>query len=253
MTKHRGCCINRLATRLCLAACESISSRIWNICSLAATVDHPHYIDLCTENHDIIYWQQWLVNLQRRLTLLANAEQPQTTQAVSVDAVDNLQVGAADLTIDVDIRHFETVYPKWPWNISANLFTWKASFVTNPKDKLPAGLLLDNWVALTKFLCSLAWYQCPDGATSFLDLAYNARFSGVVLVNMDSTPKNYACQIRKVINFALNRAVCKSPITPGSIAVTCLSNGTTHPSGFVRGAFAFPCCVGAKRLAIDCL
>lgn len=112
---------------------------------------------------------------------------------------------------------------------------------------MPAQLSRANWNAIVSKLCELRWAIQDEGTTSFMEMAFCFKFNGLILVDVEQNPRTYATLVRKAINAANKRT--RIQIIPGSIRINCVSNGKTHPAGYVSGAVMEPNLQGLKALA----
>ena len=92
-----------------------------------------------------------------------------------------------------------------------------------------------NWGIALAFLHGLSWDSGPNHKTAYIELAFEAWFSGVRFSDdIPPTPQSYSVFLRKCINqcFKLQH-LCQ--IAPGSQKPSCKSLGKTLPAGYIVG------------------
>lgn len=208
---------------------------------IAAMNQHVDFEDISHRLDLACKWQNWLVDLQALLSTETDEPNPEQVCQPPEQSAGNV------IALDSPLADFKNVFPRWRWDLSKYSLDWQTAFVRPDTCQLPAQLSLENWVIVTDFLCSLKRALVDEGTTSFMELAFNLKHRGMKLVGVNSTPACYAAQIRKVINIAYKRT--KVPIVPGSVRTNSLSNGRTHPAGYLSGVVAEPCIPGLKALA----
>lgn len=85
-----------------------------------------------------------------------------------------------------------------------------------------------------------------------MELAYHFWVSNHRFKAVPETASQYATLLRKVINQALRQQPDR-PIIPGTIHASSKSNGKTHPSGLIKGAFPLMTANSLKALSLPML
>lgn len=104
------------------------------------------------------------------------------------------------MTFEHPIEAFRNLLPKWGWNHTDFAFDWIPSFPDQVVLKSYASTSPNNWKIAVSFLKNLTWDSCSTHKTAYIEIAFEAWYSGVRFEGINATPKKYPCMIRKCIN-----------------------------------------------------